>query len=88
MKKEYNIDEIINTLDFESNHFITTAHNLYLTQKEISILKSFNIDYDHCSTAKELIRRIEDMLDEEESEELEQVSIAIAERDYYQNTNK
>lgn len=88
MKTEYNIDEIISTLDFKSNQFKVTANNLYLTQKEIAVLKSYEIDYNNCLTEKELLHKIEQTLQEEESEELEQVSIAIAERDYYQNTPK
>lgn len=88
MKTEYNIDEIISTLDFQSNQFKITAHNLYLTQKEIAILKWYEIDYNNCHTEKELLYRIEQILQEEEAVELEQVSIAIAERDYYQNTQK
>lgn len=88
METEYNIDEIISTLDFKSNQFKVTAHNLYLTQKEIEILKRYEIDYNNCLTEKELLHKIEQVLQEEEAVELEQVSIAIAERDYYHNTQK
>lgn len=88
MKTEYNIDELLNTIDFTSNQLNKTTNNLYLTQKEISILKSYEIDYNNCLTLKELLYKIEQILKEEDSEDLEQISISIAERDYYQNTNK
>ena len=62
-----------------SSNFIT-----YLSQK-------YHIDYDNCKTAKEILQKVENIisdLDELEQEELDQVEMSIAERDYYQNTNK
>ena len=85
---EYDIDSIIDDLDFKSNS-INDINGLLLTNKEIEILDRYNIDYKKCISLKEVIYLIEDTLDlEEDSEDLELISQSISERDYYQNTNK
>ena len=91
MKNEYNINEIISKMDFNSNKYITVSNGLMLTNNEIEILKRFNIDYLKCSSLKELVFQIEEACNEVDGEDLEQldyISSTIAERDYYQNTNK
>lgn len=91
MKKEYNINELISTIDFDSNRYITAPNGLVLTNTEIDTLKRFNIDYLKCSSLKEVLFLIEEACNDVDGEELEQldyISSTIAERDYYQNTNK
>lgn len=88
---EYNIEELLGVIDFEKNKIQTTKQNLFLTNYEIAVLKKYHIDYDNCKTAKEILQRVESIisdLEDLEQEELDQVSMSIAERDYYQNTNK
>ena len=88
---EYNIEELLGVIDFEKNKFQTPKQNLFLTNYEIAVLKKYHIDYDNCKTAKEILQRVESSisdLEDLEQEELDQVSMSIAERDYYQNTNK
>ena len=44
-----------------------------------------------CKTAKELLQEVEYKivdLEKEQQEELDQIAMSIAERDYYQNTRK
>ncbi len=89
--KEFNIEQIIGTIDFNKNKLHKTKTNLYLTTYEIEILKKYHITYEKCQTNKEILQNIEYIindLDKTEQEELDQVSISIAERDYYQNTKK
>lgn len=89
--KEYNIEELLGSIDFEKNRLQQTKQNLFLTNYEIAVLKKFHIDYDNCKTAKEILQKVESIisdLDDFEQEELDQVEMSIAERDYYQNTNK
>ena len=88
---EYNIEELLGVIDFEKNKFQTPKQNLFLTNYEIAVLKKYHIDYDNCKTAKEILQKVESIisdLEDLEQEELDQVSMSIAERDYYQNTNK
>ena len=85
---EYDIDSIINEMDFKSNS-INDINGLLLTNREIEILDRYNINYKKCISLKEVIYLIEEIINEEEdSTELELISQSISERDYYQNTNK
>ena len=84
---EYDIDSLIDDLDFKSNS-INDINGLLLTNKEIEILEKYNIEYKSCSSLKDIIYIIEDILSEEEIEELDLISQSISERDYYLNTNK
>ena len=88
---EYKIEELLNAIDFEQNKLQKTKQDLFLTNYEIAVLKKYHIDYYNCKTAKEILQKVENIisdLDELEQEELDQVEMSIAERDYYQNTNK
>ena len=77
-----NIDNII-----EDNKINKINDNLYLTNKNIKILKKYNIDY-LSSTLEELLFKIEMILNEEYIDELENVSLSISEFNYYHNTKK
>lgn len=88
---ELDLENIIKEIDFTPGKFVTCKNGLMLTNMEIDVLKRFNIDYENCSTLKEIIYLIEDILNEDEFsdlDELEHISSTISERDYYQNTNK
>ncbi len=78
-------------LDFTTNHLVDCGNGLMLTNGEISVLKRFGINYLQCTTLKEILFRIDEVLKEEYDEdldELDSIATTIAERDYYQNTNK
>ena len=64
---EYDIDSIIDDLDFKSNS-INDINGLLLTNKEIEVLERYDIDYKSCSSLKDIIYIIEDILSEEEIE--------------------
>lgn len=88
---EYNIEELLNDLDFEKNKLHQTKNRLALTGYEIEVLKKYQIPYDRYHNEKEVLQEIEVIIPElepEEQDELDQVSMSIAERDYYKNTNK
>lgn len=88
--KEYNIDKIINDIDFEGN-MLKREGNLLLSNNEINVLERYDIEYKKCMGMHELIYLIEDYLDnsyDDVLEDLEDVSASIAERNYYMNTNK
>ena len=87
---EYNIDEIVKNIDFLSGKLVDLGNGLMLTNKEIEVLDRYNINYKSCSNLKGVLSRIEEVFYEDDSdlEDLDIVSESIAERDYYQNTNK
>ena len=83
MDIEKEIDNIIS-----KNHINVINNNLYLTNEEISVLNSYNINYSICNSMKDLISLIENTLLDEELEDIEDILINISERDYYSNTRK
>lgn len=87
---EYDINKIVGEMDFSSNHLVDCGNGLMLTNGEISVLKRFDIDYMKCSSLKEVLYNIQVLLNEDDDDfdELDVVAASIAERDYYQNTNK
>lgn len=90
-KIEYNIDEIISSLDFKSSKLNNLSNGLVLTNNEIDVLNKYNIKYKSCSSLKEVLMLIDEKFNYEEvdnPDELDSVSASIAERDYYQNSNK
>lgn len=85
---DFDIDSIVSNLDFKSNS-LNNVNGLLLTNKEIEVLNRYEINYKSCITLKEVIRKIEDLIEEvDDIEELDSISQSISERDYYQNTNK
>ena len=80
------INKISNELDFNNNYH--DINGLILTDYEISVLDKYNIDYNNCIDLKSLIYYIEEILNEESFDDLEEISLSISERDYYENTHK
>ena len=60
---------------------------LYLTKNQMDILERYDIEY-RTKSIDELIFEIEDILNYEESEELDKLSMDLSEFNYYHNTNK
>ena len=87
---EYNIDELVNKIDFNSGKFNDIGNGILLTNKEIEILERNDIPYKNCNSLKDIIYEVESVINDSDvvDEELEDISASIAERDYYQNTNK
>ncbi len=79
------IDEIVKETH-ESLKLNKINDNLYLTNKEIEVLDRYDIDY-HTSI-EELLFNLDEILNENDYEDLEEVSNSIAEFNYYHNTNK
>ncbi len=79
------IDEIVKETH-ESLKLNKINDNLYLTNKEIEVLDRYDIDY-HTSI-EELMFNLDEILNENDYEDLEEVSNSIAEFNYYHNTKK
>lgn len=85
------ISSIAAGLDFSTNHFVDCGNGLMLTNGEINVLKRFGINYLTCGSLKEILYKIDVVLKEDEDDDLDELDLvasSIAERDYYQNTNK
>ncbi|MBQ6497257.1 MAG: hypothetical protein IJI58_00905 [Bacilli bacterium] len=88
--EEYNVDELVNKIDFNSGKFNDIGNGILLTNKEIEVLERYNISYKNCHSLKDIIFQVEELISEMDivDEDLEYISDTISERDYYQNTNK
>lgn len=83
------IKNILNNIDFDNNKLIKINNNLYLTNNQIEILKRYNIDYETSTSLRDLMIKIEDILDyEEDIPELVDLLDKLSERNYYEFTNK
>ena len=80
------LDRVIQDI-FEENQLEKINDDLYLTRKQMDILKKNDIEYSN-KTIDELMFEIEDILNQEDNEELDRLSMDLAEFNYYHNTNK
>ncbi|MBD9115125.1 hypothetical protein EGP95_05015 [bacterium] len=62
--------------------------NLYLSEEQMEILKSYNIDYMKFSSLKDLIHELMEEIEENDDDVLENLLDVLSERDYYENYNK
>lgn len=62
--------------------------NLYLSEEQLEILKSYNIDYMKFSSLKDLIHELMEEIEENDDDVLENLLDVLSERDYYENYNK
>ena len=83
------IDNFISNI-INDNSYEDIGNGIMLTNREIEVLKRYDIDYKSSNNLKELIFKIEDILNDTDIvfEDLEEVQMSISERDYYENTNK
>lgn len=82
--KEVNIEDI----NYEIKMHTKRENGLLLSDEQINILKKYDIDYLKYSNMSSLIYEIEEILNIEYYEDLDNLSIELAEFNYYQNTNK
>lgn len=80
------IDRIIQDI-FEENQLEKINDKLYLTKRQIDILKRNDIEY-KSKSIDQLIFELEDILNYEENDELDRLSSELSEFNYYHNTNK
>ena len=86
--KDYNLNDLLNNIDFESNKLVKINNKLYLTNYQIDILNKYNIDYENLGSLSSIIYVAEEILEEDDYEDLDEIIRELAERNYYENTNK
>lgn len=86
--KDYNINDLLNNIDFESNRLVKINNKLYLTNYQIEILNKYNIDYKSLGNLSSIIYVAEEILEEDDYEDLDEIIRELSERNYYENTNK
>jgi hypothetical protein len=85
---EYDIDKLNSETQFEDNFIGYNKNTIILSNREMEVLKRNNIDYEKYETISRLLTDIDEALLDSDDEELEEISLSISERNYYNNTNK
>lgn len=86
-----NLDDLDleNIIENSEKSFLKKRENgLMLSDNQINILKSRNIDYMKCTNIKDLIYVIDLYLEEIDDEEIENLVDNLSEINYYNYTNK
>lgn len=86
--QEILLTDVLKEEDFSKKMHTIRESGLFLSDEEVEILKKYHIDYLSCTSLSQLINCMEATLMDEDIPELEQLSIKMAEQNYYQNTRK
>lgn len=88
MYSDEEINEIAKKLIYD-NKLNKISDNLYLSNRQIEILKRYEIDYKKFNDIKSLMYEVETALEEVyDADDLQALSIELSEFNYYHNTNK
>lgn len=88
---EIDIDDILNSYNFEKDMHNDYGNGIILTENNISILNKYNFDYKKYSSIKALLFDVEEYLNDNgdaDNDDLDFLASELAERNYYQNVNK
>ena len=88
MNEEYNIKELLNSIDFNKNKLTKVNDKLMLTNYQIEVLKRFDIIPKNYTSLSSIICDAEEVYEETLDEELDVILSELQERNYYENTNK
>lgn len=88
MHKEYDINELLNSIDFNENKLVKVNDKLMLTNHQIEVLKRFDIIPENYLNLSSIIYDAEIAYEDTEDEELDVILSELQERNYYENTNK
>ncbi len=81
-------NENFGTVNPEYTMMKKVKDNLYLSEEEMEILKSYNINYLNCANLKEVIEELMYLSEECDDDVIENLLGILSERDYYENYNK
>jgi len=85
---DINVNDAIELSRVERDFLKRRESGLLLSDYQISILDMCDINYKNHSNLSSLLFEIEEYLNNEENDELEEVSRQLAEIHYYSETNK
>lgn len=88
MNEEYNIKELLDSIDFNKNKLTKVNDKLMLTNYQIEVLKRFDIIPENYTSLSSIICDAEEVYEETLDEELDVILSELQERNYYENTNK
>ena len=76
-------------MEFDQNDLTVERENgMFLSNNQVKTLKKNNIDYTNYDNLESIIFELNNILNEIDDEELENLTIDLAEFNYYNNQNK
>lgn len=86
--KEISVEEAVKLAGVEHHFLKKRNHGLLLSDYQVDVLNQNHIDYKNSPNIESLLFDIEEYLNQEENEELEEVSRQLSEIHYYNETHK
>ena len=86
--EEFDVDKLTNELDFKSNMLTKVNDKLTLTNYQIEVLRRNGINPEEYTSLKDIIYIAEEVYEDTLDEDLDYILSQLAERNYYENTNK
>ena len=84
--EEYDIESLVNEIDFDKNSIAYINGEIVLTNREVEVLKSLDINYESYTSMSSLINALDEYIDDDP--ELEEILKDMSDRNYYLNVNK
>lgn len=82
-------ENYIKSIDITKSFLKRRNNGILLSDEEVAVLERYNINYEKCVDTKSLIFEIEECLNEEnDAEDLENLSSRLSEFSYYNETRK
>lgn len=88
--KDYDVNKLTSSINFDENFIKDRGNGLYLSDRQVVVLRNVGINYENYSNVNSLILAIEEVLNNDFSDnyELEELSLALSSFNYYNNTTK
>ena len=83
---EYDIEDLVNDINFEDNAISYIKGDVVLTNKEVQVLTNLNIDYKKFKKMSSLLTVLNEYVID--NPELEDIIRDMSDRNYYLNTEK
>jgi len=84
--EDFDIESLVNDIDFDKNSICYINGEIILTNREVELLKSLDINYQGYTSMISLINEVDELaLDDPE---IEEILKDMQDRNYYLNTNK
>ena len=84
--EDFDIESLVNDIDFEKNSISYINGEIVLTNREVELLESLDINYQGYTSMSSLINAVDEVCDDDP--EIEEILKDMQDRNYYLNTNK
>ena len=83
---DFDIESLVKEINFEENSIAYIKNDIVLTEKEVTILKDIDFNYESYTSMSSMLMALNEIADDDP--ELEEILKDISDRNYYMNVNK